>query len=303
MRAAQQVVSDVFKQLLVGLAVIAISLVFVLDPGLTGAQSVPPSDTPATDASSPTLNSTTQQPAIVAQDSLNRDIAETKRSYTGQLEEYRQLNQQFIVARQQFVQLGTLTSLEASVQATQKLTIMRDQVLLTYVRLLELELQASSGVEVGLKDQAVRLLSETNKAITRHLENTKTSLDRQSIAERSDEFESIEPLYSFTVGYTKQLLLLGKLRTSYDQAVGILNDIPESIPNQTELSRGERTRALDQIALTLEDVNALLRESELEMEESLNKVNLPQGDTLDDAYVTLTQATNFLQEVIRTPAR
>lgn len=291
MRAAQQVVSDIFKQMLVGLAVVGISLVFVLDPGLTGAQSVSPSSLVA------------QQPAIVAQDSLTRDIAETKRSYAGQLEEYRQLNQQFVVARQQFAQLGTLTSLEASVQATQKLMIMRDQVLLTYVRLLELELQASSSIEVGLKDQAVELLSETTKAITQHLESTKTSTDRQSIAERSTQFESIEPLYSFTVDYTKRLLQLGKLRTSYDQALGILSDIPSTVPNQTELARGERQRALDQIELTLGDADALLRESELEMEEALDKVRIAPSDTLDDAYVALTQATNFLQEVIRTSSR
>jgi hypothetical protein len=226
-------------------------------------------------------------------------LAEVQRTYRGQLEEYRTAQQQFVVAQQEFKQLGTLTSLESAVRATQKVFIIRDQVLLTYVKMLELQVRSAEGIELKLKEEGLFVLEETTKALTRHLETTQTSVDRQAVALRAEDFASLEPLYSFSVDFNRQLLVQGKLRNGYDTAVGVFTDLSSADTTGNALAREERTRALEEVRLKIQEVDLLLGQSEAELEKALEDGRVNKSKTLDEAYVELIQAANFLDEVYK----
>lgn len=238
-----------------------------------------------------------QTPTILGQDVLERDLAEVQRSYRGQLEEYRVAQQQFVVAQQESVQLGTLSSLEAAVKATQKVMIIRDQVLLSYVKILELELRLADGLELSLKDKALLALEETTKSLNRHLDSTRASLDRPAIATRADDFLALEPLYTFSVEFSRELLLLAKLRNSYDTAAGVFNELADQELELTAIAQEERQRALEEVRLSLVDVDYLLDLTELEFEESLVRGRVRKNKSLDSIYVELIQLVNFLDEL------
>jgi hypothetical protein len=283
MLTAKQLIIAFFQQFLIVLMVLIVGWVVVASMGEVGEAEA-------------------QAPAIVSQDSLARDLAEVQRTYRGQLEEYRLANQQFVVAQQEASQLGTLSSLESAVKATQKVMIIRDQVLsdqvlITYVKMLELELRQAGGVKPSAKDQTLLVLEETTKALTRHLESTKSSVDRQAIAARADDFEALVPLYTFGVDFTRQLLVLAKLRTSYNDAVSIFTTLSTQEMELSSLARDERERALDEINLSLADIDSQLDLVDLEMDESLDKAKVSKSKLLDEIFVKLVQVGNYLDEV------
>jgi hypothetical protein len=246
----------------------------------------------------PTLQDfATQKASLVVDNQMELDLAELQRSYRGQLEEYRTLHQQFVVAREEFNQLGTLSSLEAAVQATQKVFIMRDQVLLTYLEILELETRLASALDAQLEEESLFVLEETQKAVTRHLEDTQASTDRASIQERSLEFENIAELYSFSSVFAKQVLQLGTLQESYQQAGAIFEDLPLELVGQTQLEKAARARALEQIEFQLSQAKTLLAEQRLEIIESLQDVRVSSSDTSNEVYVVLQRIVGFLDEV------
>jgi hypothetical protein len=264
-------------------------------PDLANPEAVITTETPA---ESPTTQTQPVRTGISADEQFTLDLAEVKRSYRGQLAEYRTLHQQFVVARQEFQQLGTLSSLEAAVQATQKVLVMRDTVLLSYLKTLEYETRLAEALEPELKESSLFVLSETQKSITRHLEDTQASSDRAAVQRRAVEFESIEELYAFTVGFSKQLLQLGKLRSSQQLAENILADLPIELATQNELQKAVRRRSLDQITQGLEGSNASLDEVELVLEESLADASIENtSDLFEEVYAILQRVTGFLDEV------
>lgn len=307
-KPVQNFLLDICKQLGVITVVAVMAFVFMAATEEIGAQTTfeeelpdlsQPLDTETTTVNqTPTLQDFTKPRSnVVAENQLELDLAEVQRSYRGQLEEYRTLQQQFVVAKEEYLQLQTLSALEAAVQSTQKVFVMRDRVMLSYLKSLELRTRLATALDDELKEESLYVLEETQKAVTRHLEDTQASSDRAAIQERTTEFESIAELYSFTTAFSKQVLQLGSLRANYQQAVDIFEDLPLEVAGQTALQKAARGRALEQIAINLDDVDDILNEFRIEVAESLQDIRVSNTTAPEEAFAVLQRIVGFLDEV------
>jgi hypothetical protein len=84
------------------------------------------------------------------------------------LEDYRNKERLYTIAYDQYASLKTLASLEDLVIKTKTVALSRDQVLIKYLELLRLNLYASEGVELSVKNQYLQLLEENINALTTH---------------------------------------------------------------------------------------------------------------------------------------
>ena len=72
---------------------------------------------------------------VVARERLESEIAGLKEVYRGQLSEYRDADKEFVIAKDQYHQLGTLASINDATEAARKVFALRDQVLISYFEL------------------------------------------------------------------------------------------------------------------------------------------------------------------------
>jgi hypothetical protein len=84
----------------------------------------------------------------------SQQLEELARTYRGQVQEYQTKERAYIIAKTDFIQLETLASLESAIQASRELTIIRNQVLETYLQQLRVTLVATPGIEVPVKERA-----------------------------------------------------------------------------------------------------------------------------------------------------
>ncbi len=269
--------------------------------GLTTMVSAQTVATPAVTAS-PTSDPTASTAPVTStyrKESIENDIEEVKRSYRGQLEEYRRLDQQYRVALQEWENLNTLSSLEQAVQATRKAMDMRDQVLLTYVELLRLELIHAEGINLTHKEIAVTNLEELKKALTRHKEGVQVANDRASINTAAQNFTLLSPTYVRVSAFSTSLLQLGKLQTIYDRSLTLKSDL--EITNATSaagLTQEENERALRQIENNLIKSQEYIDEADAVLQKSLDADQpVKLSREISDIFVVLTQVVRFLEEV------
>lgn len=302
-QTARQLFLDVCKQFAIVATIVIISLLILADASSIDAQSTSPLDITPDVSPQPTAGASlrpTTPSVSVPSTSIENTIREVERTYGGQLEEYRQLYRQYSVAKQEFANLGTLSSLDTAVQSTQRVMLMRDRVLMTYLELLQLDLQSTQGVELEIKQQTDSLLDQTIQRIDRHYEATENSVDRFQLAERSAEYEEIEELYQYVTALTKEVVTVGELRGDYDQAVAIFDDLPDQLPEASQLKQNQRQRSFTEIQVSLDQVNSLLTESELNLKERLADGRSRRRTSIDQTYVLLLQVANFLEEVYET---
>lgn len=300
-QAARRFLLDICKQFAIVTTIVVVSLVILLDARSIDAQSASPLDITPDVSPQPTAGVSsmpTSSPVIAPQTvTIDETIREVARTYGGQLEEYRQVYRQYSVAKQEFENLGTLSSLDSAVQATQRVMLMRDRVLMTYLELLQFQLEATQGTELELKQQTDILLDQTIQRIDRHYESTENSIDRFQLAERAAEYEEIEELYEYTNAVTKQVTSIGELRGNYDQAQAVFEALPQQLPETTQIKENQRQRALNEIQISLDQTDSLLTEAELSAKERLLEGETRRRVDTDQIYVLLLQTANFLEEV------
>src|SRR3989344_2248308 len=98
--------------------------------------------------------------SIFEKPELAAQIIDVTKTYQTQLEEYRRQEQAYILAKDQYFKLQTLVALEGELKATKAALKARDQVLITYLTLLRLELINSTGVALERKQQTLNLIEQ-----------------------------------------------------------------------------------------------------------------------------------------------
>ena len=113
------------------------SLCFIVVVGLT-APVISAQEPVATDSGEP-------QVQVFEKPELDDQIADVRATYRSQLEQYRTAERKYVLAKEQYLKLNTLVSLEDAVKATREAMLARDQVLTSYLTLLRLLLIDATG--------------------------------------------------------------------------------------------------------------------------------------------------------------
>lgn len=239
----------------------------------------------------------TEQP-ITTKTDLKSEIADVERSYRGQLEEYRQAERQFTVAKNEYQQLNTLSTLETAVQATKKTFLTRDQVLLSYLKLIELNLIETNGIDINVKNALLADVRTFQNQMQNHYDQTQLSNDRAQMATLADDFEDLAKEFDLLTDYSINVIRLGQLQANRDRTNAFFAIVEQEATPSGSITGSERDRALDQIKSEFSNLDTMLSQTEVSNEKS--RRNGGQNTrSLTEIYVQLVKIQQYIDEVIR----
>ena len=219
-------------------------------------------------------------------------------SYLQSLEQYRQNEQQFKIAKQQYLQLGTLAALEEVTQRSQQAQLTRNTILDYYFQLLMHAFSRTDGIELGEKNLELDRIT----FILSFLKTQKASL---TIAETYQELDTLNTVLGGnqenieTVAYETLILKkMGQLQTSIDHLKSVSSKVYEGVEKTPENDRAyaEITRTIEQaelelnqtLAAYLEETNATASKSDT-YQDYMDRLNAP--------YIKIKKTLNYIKEL------
>ncbi len=199
--------------------------------------------------------SSASQSSVYQQDSFSRDIRQLKLQYRGELAEYRQSENLYLIAKNQYHKLNTLASLEEGVQKTQAAMVARDKVLLTYLRLLRLKLLSQPGIELQQKKAAEQSLLAAVTQIQQHQQQFEQILAKPQLNKISAEFEPLIKQVEEAAYQALTVISIGELQTIHDQAVTLEIELESKLATTGgALKSTARKRSFDETNRVLTDL-------------------------------------------------
>lgn len=235
---------------------------------------------------------------------LDDEIITLKASYQSQLENYLYQEKLYRIAYDQYKQLQTLVSIEDLTQKAKTLGLSRDEVLISYLDLLRLNLIATEGIELSLKNKYLSQLESSIVYLKEHQENLKNLNERDQVAISLSNFAKDQKDLNKQAKEVLVLLAIGNLQMIYDKSFILKKDIDLYLENKGTLSlptigraSDETNRSLSSAKLKLDAFWAeTLKRNENNWYLSRFYDDLPR--TLNPIYVNLSQSISYLNELL-----
>lgn len=235
---------------------------------------------------------------------LDDEIATVKNTYQSQLENYLYYDKLYRIAFDQNQQLQTLVSIEDVTQKGKNLGIYRDDVLISYLNLLRLELISTEGVELSLKESYISRLESTIEYLKKHQENLKNLYDRDEVAASLATFSADQGGVGNLSNEILVLLSVGNLQAVYDKSSVLKRDIDFFLEKNGDLETPEIERAsfetgrsLDSAKLKLDSFwNDVIKRGQGNWYLAKIYDDLPK--TMNPIYVNLSQSISYLNELL-----
>lgn len=251
-----------------------------------------------------TDSSSLKTDGIWQKERLDEEISTLKASYQSQLENYLYQDKLYRIAYDQHQELQTLSSIEDLTQKAKSLGIYRDEVLISYLNLLRLNLIATEGIELSLKNESLAKLETTLDYIGIHQENLKNINDRDQVAASLTTFTTDQKNLNNLANEVLVLLSVGNLQVIYDRSVVLKGEIDLYLEQKG-------TSALPTIDRASYETNRSLESAKLKLDTFWTDViehktsnwylakfydQLPK--TLNPIYVNLSQSISYLSELL-----
>lgn len=252
-----------------------------------------------------TGESTFKTDLIWQKERLDEEIATLKSTYQSQLENYLYQDKLYRVAYDQHKQLQTLASIEDLTQKAKNLGISRDEILASYFDLLRLNLIATEGVELSLKEKHLSQLESIVIYLNSHQENLKNLNDKDQVSVALTSFANDQKSLNQQANEVLVLLAIGNLQMIHDKAVVLKNEIDVYLENKktsdfSTINRAseETNRSLSAAKLKLDAFwsDALVKGGNNTLYLSKFYNDLPK--TLNPIYVNLSQSISYLNELL-----
>ncbi|PIR61040.1 MAG: hypothetical protein COU68_01585 [Candidatus Pacebacteria bacterium CG10_big_fil_rev_8_21_14_0_10_45_6] len=219
---------------------------------------------------------------------------------------YRQTERDFTTLQAQYLQLGTLASLESAVVSSRAIMLVRTDVLITYHELLAATLVESIGVELELKQDTLGQLQQSIEDLKNIRVEIAASNDRFAIGAVNSTFEEelVPQLYS--VAYkTLSQLVVSDLQNVFDKTKQVYAELKTELTAKevTKLQLEERARAYTEVdaAIAAVEVQLAAITAEVKTEEKFDERFYQQlVDKLQKVYGGLSQIMTYIEELERT---
>lgn len=230
---------------------------------------------------------------------LEEEIRKARQDYSQNLEEYRNQERFYTIAYDQYTSLKTLTSLEDLVIKTKAVALSRDQVLIKYLELLSLNLYASEGVELSVKNQYLQLLEENIDGLKKHSQALAAKNSQSEVQASLDDFKSFTNLNKISEQILA-LLAISRLQRIYDLALPLKKDIDQFLGVAESSALSALLRASEETDETLaqahNNLNLLWEKSK--KANSLESIYRNLTKELNPVYINLSQSLTYLEELI-----
>lgn len=275
---------------------------FVLVP-FVNAQEVP-AEMPAENPAEAVETSNLKTDIIWQRERLDQEIATVKATYQSQLETYLYQDKLYRIAYDQWLQLQTLVSIEDLTQKAKKLGLYRDDVLMSYLDLLRLNLVATEGIELALKTKYLTKLEATIAYIKNHQENLNNLNDRDQVSLSLTTFTNDQKSVGKLANEVLVLLSVGNLQMIYDKSIVVKKDIDIYLTDKGTLALPEIDRASFETNRSLESAKLKLDAFWVDIIDRgeggwyLAKFYDDLPRTLNPIYVNLSQSISYLNELL-----
>lgn len=249
-------------------------------------------------------NSNLKTDLIWQRERLDEQIATVKATYQSQLENYLYQDKLYRIAYDQYQQLQTLVSIEDLNQKGKNLGVYRDEVLISYLDLLRLNLIATEGIELSLKTQYLTQLEATVSYIKNHQENLKNLNDRDQISLSLATFTLDQKNVGQLANGVLVLLSVGNLQMIYDKSLVLKKDIDVYLTEKGTLSLPAIDRASSETNRSLDSAKLKLDAFWIEIMDRgegswyLAKFYEDLPRTMNPIYVNLSQSISYLSELL-----
>jgi hypothetical protein len=261
----------------------------------------------APDTASQTTPTSTVSSTIEQTNVFTTQMSQLQAQYTQQLESYRTDERNFTLAKEQYTQLQTLTSLEDAVKSTKAVMESRLIVIRTYVQMLRLTLTQTTGIDLSAKTTQLTKIDGLVTDIKNHQTELDAASDRSQLQKVATDFAALQPKIQSVAFQSLSFIAYGKVRAVYDKTVAVEGEISDHV-NQSEtdaLRLAEKKRGFDEVDRNLQSVDAALKKT------FFNITRTDQKEFTADSYSTMLQDLNtsyagisrgisFLKEILGT---
>ena len=245
-----------------------------------------------------------QEPAaktdlIWQKERLQEEISQARQVYSQNLEDYRNKERLYTIAYDQYASLKTLASLEDLVIKTKAVALSRDQVLIKYLELLRLNLYASEGVELSVKNQYLQLLEENINALTTHSQALEAKHSQSEVQASLDEFTAFTDLNKMSE-QVLALLAISRLQRIYDLALPLKKDVDQFLGVAESSALSALLRASEETDKTLTQAknNLDLLWGKAKKPNALEGIYRNLTKELNPVYINLSQSLAYLDELM-----
>lgn len=244
-------------------------------------------------------------PVAVTNPVVKTQIQELKEQYRVQLLAYRDNERQYTIAKEQYLQLKTLRSLEEAVQSARKVMLSRIQVLTTYISLLKQTLLETKGIDLKLKGEHIATIDLLLDEMTAHRRAIEKAADRTDVNALVDSFDKLQPEIETSAFKSLTLITYGNMRSVYDKTLSVRNEVQQNIEqNETDaLKLSEKKRGFEEISRNLQDVETALGKVEEQMTDEkaeFSSTTYSEVVTgLSSVYGGLSRSISYLHESIQ----
>lgn len=245
----------------------------------------------------------TIQPTVIPQVNNQLKIQQLETTYFGQLEQYRNQEQLYIVAKNQYLQLNTLASQELAVKEARTLLSLRADVLTTFLEILKEKLAAAKGVPLENKNPELITISLLLEQVKLHKQRVEAAQDRFAIDQESQNFSgTVMELESHTY-YILSLIKVGTVQEAYDKLIVVKNAVRAYVDQQplTNTQKSEKERGFAEIDRTIQTLDTSFTPVRNELYGSPGSGDLSTysnlSKRLNPAYANLNQIIQFLEEI------
>ncbi len=230
---------------------------------------------------------------------LEAEIIATRQKYSQSLESYRSQERLYTIAYDQYSSLKTLAALEDLVLKTKSVLIVCDEVLINYLELLKLNLYASEGVELSIKNKYLDLLEEQIITLKAHREALEKKTDQSGVQASLDDFVKFDDLDKISEQILA-LLAISRLQRIYDLAIPLKKDIDKflAVDESDDLSALVRASAETDKSLVKAQNNLNLLWQKSAQASSLESIYRNLTRDLNPVYINLSQSMAYLKELL-----
>lgn len=231
----------------------------------------------------------------------------TTQQYFTSLEEYRNREQQFFIARESYYQLNTLAAQDEAIRRGKDLLSTFSDVLTTYFTYLHLTLLQTQGIQVADKESALNAIAGVLGETAVFKDSLATVASRADVDQRFTGLNESRLVLLSSAYEGLQLIKIGQLQTAINTASVLRIDMV-TLVNQADLSSADRAiklRGLGEVEQLLMSAQSNLdplleKHREFSEDDSASQQTYREFQlSSDPVYVQLRQADNFMKEIAK----
>lgn len=263
-------------------------------------------DTPTDDS---TAQDSEADGANAEESDLEDELAEITDDYFTQVEDYRDVERRYIIARETYYQNNTLAAQEEAIRQAQFLMIARSTVLETYFEYLQKSLDQTLGIELEDKVLMNNRLAKVRTDLEESLVDAGKDRNRFQINEAFTALNAQQKELTAIAYETLALVKIGQLQNALDQATisrEMIGSWLESAQT-TEANRIKKQRGLEEVDHLIQSAKNNLTEvnTKWRLQAGTNRFSESSYRTFQEnseyTYLQLRQALAFMEEIVRTP--